>query len=594
MNKVILALGLGILLLLTAMLAAQDRTIRVACIGNSITIGSGGATAYPQQLGQRLGSHYNVRNFGVSGTTMLRHGDFPYWNEAAFLQAQDFDPHIIIISLGTNDSKPQNRIYLNEYFSDYMDFIKTFRQNGRDPQIYVCNPPPVFVVHDINATVIRDQICPLVDSVRAAANAFGINWQKALLSHGDLFPDGIHPDAVGYAMMADTAAAAIRNSPSGFIRLFTTSPGAVELGENKTLYWEATAGSRVTLDGAPAGEIDSVRVAPSRRTTYTLIATGAVADTKRVVVDYIPPGRIKTLTAFPLQLDESSVDTSRISWTTTNGSAVFFQGTAVPQNGAMAVTPNVSTNYRLIAEGGERDTSQITIQVLPAHLINRALVHPLTVSSIARGSSAPAAVDGDTTTSWQAAGKNTEWVAVDLIKMITVHKIIIHWGSEYAKSYFIHGLDANLTAKSLYSQANGDGRTDTIVGLNAQARYIRLFCTKSNGAGYTVKELEVYYAPEQAGVEKPDSQPQNFTLAQNYPNPFNPVTIISYHLARSVRVTLALFDLKGRQVRVLDAGMRDPGRHEISVDATGLSSGLYFYRLTAGHNTMQKRMLLIK
>ena len=82
--------------LLTALwvtaVSGQDRTIRVACIGNSITIGSGGSTAWPQQLGQRLGPHYNVRNFGVSGTTLLTHGDFPYRNEAAFLQAQDFDP----------------------------------------------------------------------------------------------------------------------------------------------------------------------------------------------------------------------------------------------------------------------------------------------------------------------------------------------------------------------------------------------------------------------------------------------------------------------------------------------------------------------
>jgi acyl-CoA thioesterase I len=594
MKKLSVALLLAILLLLIARLGAQDRTIRVACIGNSITIGSGGATAYPQQLGQRLGTHYNVRNFGVSGTTMLKHGDFPYWKESAFLQAQDFDPHIIIISLGTNDSKPQNRIYLHEYFGDYMDFIKTFRQNGRDPQIYVCNPPPVFVVHDINATVIRDLICPLVDSVRVAAHAFGIDWQKALLNRGDLFPDGIHPNATGYAMMADTAAAAIWNTPSGFIRLFSASPGAVELGEKKMLYWEVTAGSHVMLDGTSVGVIDSVAVAPSQRTTYTLKATGAISDTKRVVVDYIPPGRIKSLAAFPLQLEQGSTDTSRISWTSTNGSKAYFEGTLVLQNGSQAVTPPKTTTYTLITEGGERDTSQITVQVLPPDLVNHALIHPLTASSTVRGGNANAAVDGDSTTAWQSAGKNTEWLAIDLGKMITVNKIIIRWGSEYAKSYFIHGLDANLVAKSLDSQANGDGEVDTIVGLNAQARYVRLLCTKSSASSYMVKELEVYYTPNQVGVEKSGPQPQEFSLAQNYPNPFNPVTTINYYLASKASVTLALYDLTGRQVCQLDAGVRDQGIHQITVDGSILSSGLYFYRLTAGRQMLQKRMLLIK
>ncbi len=583
-----------IALLLVSLAAGQERTIRVACIGNSITIGSGGATAYPQQLGSRLGSHYNVRNFGVSGTTLLKHGDFPYWNEAAFLQAQDFDPHIIIISLGTNDSKPQNRIFLNEFFNDYMDFIKVFRRNGRAPQIYVCIPPPVFVVHDINATVIRDQISPIVDSVRTAARAFGINWYDAMLSHGDLFPDGIHPNATGYAMMADTAAAAIWNGPSGFIRLFAATDSSVEIGEISWLYWEATAGSQVTLDGRPVGAVDSLLVTPSELTAYTLIATGAVADTKRVIIENVPSGRIKSLSAFPLQLDEGLSDTSFISWTTTNGSQVFLNGTALSQNGTLGVTPARTTTYTLIAQGGERDTSQITIEVMPSDMINRALRHPLTVSSTVRGGNPAWAVDGDSTTIWQSAGKNTEWIAIDLGKMTTVNKVIIRWGSDYAKSYFIHGLDASLVAKVLYSQPGGDGGTDVITGLNARVRYLRLLCTKSSGASYAIKEVEVFYSPGEVDVATPPLQPRQFALEQNYPNPFNPATTIVYSLAHRERIDLSLFDITGRKIRTLEAGIRDEGRHVIIVDGSGLSSGLYFFQLTGGRESIKKSMLLVK
>lgn len=125
-------------------------------------------------------------------------------------------------------------------------------------------------------------------------------------------------------------------------------------------------------------------------------------------------------------------------------------------------------------------------------------------------------------------------------------------------------------------------------------RYIHLFCTKSSGAGYKVKELEVYYTPDQVGVENPDYQPRECVLEQNYPNPFNPVTTISYQLSRRTPVTLTLYDLQGRQVRVLDAGSRDQGRHRITLDGSGLSSGLYFYRLVVDQTTTQKRLLLIK
>ena len=89
--------------------------VRVACIGNSITDGHGidmaTAYGYPALLQKKLGSDYWVKNFGVSGRTMLNKGDFPYMNEVAWKDALAFKPDIVIIKLGTNDSKPQNWQY---------------------------------------------------------------------------------------------------------------------------------------------------------------------------------------------------------------------------------------------------------------------------------------------------------------------------------------------------------------------------------------------------------------------------------------------------------------------------------------------------
>ena len=95
--------------------APKEDAIRVACIGNSITDGFGidmrAKYGYPAQLQGILGDGYWVKNFGVSARTMLNKGDFPYMNEMAWKDALAFKPDIVVIKLGTNDSKPQNWQY---------------------------------------------------------------------------------------------------------------------------------------------------------------------------------------------------------------------------------------------------------------------------------------------------------------------------------------------------------------------------------------------------------------------------------------------------------------------------------------------------
>src|SRR5688500_19400804 len=89
--------------------------VKVACVGDSITEGSGlsnpAVESYPARLQRLLGTNYMVRNFGVSGRTLLRQGDLPYWREVAFTNSQNFGPDIVIIQLRTNESKPNNWRY---------------------------------------------------------------------------------------------------------------------------------------------------------------------------------------------------------------------------------------------------------------------------------------------------------------------------------------------------------------------------------------------------------------------------------------------------------------------------------------------------
>ena len=115
----------------------QPGAIRVACIGNSITDGycvdMRTAYGYPAQLQKKLGNDYWVKNFGVSARTMLNKGDFPYMNEMAWQDALAFKPDVVVIKLGTNDSKPENWQYGSEFRQDLEQMITTLRPDLAQP-----------------------------------------------------------------------------------------------------------------------------------------------------------------------------------------------------------------------------------------------------------------------------------------------------------------------------------------------------------------------------------------------------------------------------------------------------------------------------
>ena len=194
--------------------AATAQARLVACVGDSITYGSGIADrardGYPAQL-QRILRQYDpsweVQNFGVSGATLLSKGDKPYVREAAYNAARACNPDVVIIKLGTNDSKPQNWQYKGDFVSDYESMIAAFRALPSKPQVWICKPVPAFYVNfSIRPEVIRDEILPLIDQISREKNAPVIDLYTALLDRGSLFPDGIHPNAEGAGLMAQTIA----------------------------------------------------------------------------------------------------------------------------------------------------------------------------------------------------------------------------------------------------------------------------------------------------------------------------------------------------------------------------------------------------
>lgn len=194
--------------------AHADDTIRVACIGDSITFGSGISNreknSYPAQLGVMLGKEYDVRNFGVSGATLLNQGDLPYTKQNAYKAALKFEPNIVIIKLGTNDSKPQNWKKKDQYVADYVSLIESFQQLPSMPKVYLCYPVPVFEDHwGITENVVKAEVVPLVKEVSEKTKLPVIDLYAALSDQAKCFPDGVHPNADGAKLMAEAVSKAL-------------------------------------------------------------------------------------------------------------------------------------------------------------------------------------------------------------------------------------------------------------------------------------------------------------------------------------------------------------------------------------------------
>lgn len=188
---------------------------KVACVGDSITFGSGAepGKSYPSQLQALLGDKWQVGNFGVSGRTLLKKGDFPYWNEKAFKAAQAFAPDAVIIMLGTNDTKPQNWKYRSEFTSDYRELVKTFLDLPSKPKVFICRPCPVTPPgnYGINETNVQHEI-PQIDALAREMNLGVIDMHAALRSNPKLLPDHVHPNTQGAALMARAAYEALTGS----------------------------------------------------------------------------------------------------------------------------------------------------------------------------------------------------------------------------------------------------------------------------------------------------------------------------------------------------------------------------------------------
>lgn len=216
----------------------ESRSMKVTCIGDSITSGGGCvAESYTDILATNLGPGFSVMNAGVSGRTMLRKGvldstlrPFSYWDTDTWTNALNSDADIVTIMLGTNDAKYYNWENVQQntgdyYVLDYIDMINQLRQQLRpETEFFLMIPPPVFQPYpfDMNGTIINKVFPTLIPNIATVVNRYQvaplknqnihiIDLHTPLLGNPTYTCDNCHPTHDANVIFADIIAKKIQS-----------------------------------------------------------------------------------------------------------------------------------------------------------------------------------------------------------------------------------------------------------------------------------------------------------------------------------------------------------------------------------------------
>ncbi len=196
---------------------AYAAPVRVSCVGDSITYGwqvrNRNHNSWPAVLGRILGRGYATLNCGHSGATMLKKGDLPYWRQPEYKNAIAFHPNIVVIMLGTNDTKPWNwNKHGKQFAANTESMIDIFRRLPTHPRVFICLPPKVVKpAYGINEKNMVHGVIPAIKKAARATHTTIINvFGKLPGKMAYYIHDGVHPNARGDAVIAHIIAAAIR------------------------------------------------------------------------------------------------------------------------------------------------------------------------------------------------------------------------------------------------------------------------------------------------------------------------------------------------------------------------------------------------
>jgi lysophospholipase L1-like esterase len=204
-----------------------DGKTRVVCVGDSITAGG-----YWQNnlRGYLPVEDYEVIGLGVSGTTGLWTGvdlgfdpsgaPYSYVVKPQYEQSKRYNGDVVVIMLGTNDSKPVNYAKIKEdngaqFIKDMTAMVQAYQSQANDPQVFLALPATVYrdlASGSINNVNLEELIIPCLEAVAEATGATLIDVHSATKNQSENFPDGVHPNDAGKAVIAQTIANAIKEN----------------------------------------------------------------------------------------------------------------------------------------------------------------------------------------------------------------------------------------------------------------------------------------------------------------------------------------------------------------------------------------------
>ncbi len=250
-KKLILALSL--FFCLTA--AAQEK-VKVACVGNSITYGTGvenrEVNAYPVKLQGMLGDKYEVGNFGKPGATLLNKGHRPYTQQQEYKDALAFAGDIVVIHLGINDTDPRNwPNYRDEFIPDYRALMQSFREVNPKCKFILARMTPIADRHPRFQSGTRDwhgEIQLAIEKIAEAEGAQLIDFHEPLYPYPYLLPDAVHPNVEGAALLAKTVYEGITGDFGGLqMSDLYTDNMVLQYGEPLDIHGKANAGEKITV-----------------------------------------------------------------------------------------------------------------------------------------------------------------------------------------------------------------------------------------------------------------------------------------------------------------------------------------------------------
>ena len=248
-------------LLLCLVGGAQAKTIKVACVGNSVTFGAGvenrEVNCYPAQLQRLLGAGYQVENFGHSGATLLNNAYRPYTQQEAYKKALDFAGDYVVIHLGLNDTDPRAwPNYRDDFVKDYLSLIASFREANPSCRVWICRMTPIFNSHRRFQSGTRDWFWmeqALIEEIARVAQVELIDLHEPLYARPDLLPDALHPNAEGAGILARTVYGALTGDYGG-LRMPALYTDHMVLQRERPLPIAGIANARVRVTVSIAGQ----------------------------------------------------------------------------------------------------------------------------------------------------------------------------------------------------------------------------------------------------------------------------------------------------------------------------------------------------